>query len=157
MKSPTSSKIYEPICIVLDLKNFFESQPLYFTDRFMKPKRLERVNSLLREVIFEVIHKEVRNPHINTFITVTRVETSADLHYAKVFVSMIASEADKGKIVTALQSAAGFIAVHASEKVDLRYFPNLTFHLDTQLDEQLRIHKILSDIEKERLSRSEES
>ncbi len=122
----------------------------------MKPKRLERVNSLLKEVIFEVIHKEVRNPHITTFVTVTRVDTSADLHHARVFISLIATDAEKEKILAALQTAAGFIAVHASEKVELRYFPNLTFKLDTELEEQLRIHKILSDIEKERLSRSED-
>ena len=122
----------------------------------MKKNRLERVNSLLKEVIFEVIQKEVRNPHVTTFVTVTQVETSADLHHAKVSISIIGSDAEKSKILSALQSAAGFIAVHASEKVRLRYFPNLTFKLDTALEEHLRIQKILADIEKERLSRSEQ-
>lgn len=119
----------------------------------MKKNRLERINSLLKEVIFEVIQKEVRNPHVNTFVTVTRVETSADLHHAKVSISMIASHAEKEKILQALQSAAGFIAVHASKKVELRYFPQLTFKLDTALEEHLRIQEILGKIEQERLSR----
>lgn len=123
----------------------------------MRPKRLERVNSLLKEVIFEVIHKEVRNPHINTFVTVTRVDTSADLHHAKVYISLIATDAEKAKILAALQTAAGFIAVHASEKVEMRYFPNLTFKLDTELEEHLRIQEILGKIEKERLSRNEDA
>lgn len=121
----------------------------------MKKQRLDRVNSLLKEVIWEVIQKEVRNPHINTFITVTKVETSADLHYAKVYISMIASDAEKEKVLLALQSAAGFIAVQASRKVELRYFPHLTFILDHSLEEHMRIEKILNNIEKERLSRPE--
>jgi ribosome-binding factor A len=122
----------------------------------VKKNRLNRINSLLKEVLFEVIQKEVRNPHVNTFITVTQVETSADLHHAKVYVSMIGSEAEKEKILAALQTAAGFIAVHAAKQVKMRYFPNLTFKLDKSADEYMKIDKILSDIEKERQSRPHE-
>jgi len=121
----------------------------------VKKNRLERVNSLLKEVIFEVIQKDVRNPHINTFVTVTKVETSPDLHHAKVSISLLCPDSEKPKIISALQSAAGFIAVHASKKVELRYFPQLTFRLDTALEEHLKIQEILGKIERERLSRSE--
>jgi len=121
----------------------------------MKKNRLERINSLLKEVIFEVIQKEVKNPHINTFVTVTNVDTSADLHHAKVSISLLCSESEKVKILAALQSAAGFIAVHASKKVQLRYFPSLTFKLDNSLDEFIRIQEILGKLEQERLSRPE--
>src|SRR5690348_7157636 len=112
----------------------------------MKKNRLSRVNSLLKEVIFEVIQKEVRNPHVNLFVTVTEVETSADLHHAKVFVSLIGTEAEKVKVLQALESAAGFIAVHASKKVELRYFPALTFRIDRSAEEHIRIQTILSDL-----------
>ncbi len=121
----------------------------------MKKQRLDRVNSLLKEVIVEVIQKDVRNPHINTFISVTKVDTSADLHHAKVFVSLIATDAEKEKVREALQSAAGFIAVHASKKAQLRYFPQLTFYIDKGLDDQMRIEKILGQIEQERVHRTE--
>jgi ribosome-binding factor A len=121
----------------------------------MKKNRLERINSLLKEVIFEVIQREVKNPHINTFITVTKVETSADLHHAKVSISLLCPDTEKSKVLAALQSAAGFIAVHASKKVELRYFPELTFKLDNSLDEFIHIQEILGKIEKERLSRPE--
>ncbi len=121
----------------------------------MKKNRLERINSLLKEVIFEVIQREVKNPHINTFITVTNVETSADLHHAKVSISLLCPDAEKPKVLAALQSAAGFIAVHASKKVELRYFPELTFKLDNSLDEFIRIQEILGKIEQERRSRPE--
>jgi ribosome-binding factor A len=121
----------------------------------MKKNRLARVNSLLKEVISEVIQKEVKNPHITTFISVTNVDTSADLHHAKVYVSMIATPEEKLKILDALQSAAGFIAVNSAKKVQIRYFPTLTFKLDETLDQQIRINQIISDIEQERKSREE--
>ena len=122
----------------------------------MKKNRLSRINSLLKEVLFEVIQKEVRNPHVNTFVTVTQVETSADLHHAKVYISLIGTDLEKEKVLSALETAAGFIAVHAAKKVKLRYFPNLTFKLDKSADEYMKIQKILTDIEKERLSRPHE-
>ncbi len=119
----------------------------------MKTNRIARVNSLLKEVLFEVIQKEVRNPHVNAFISISEVDTSKDLHYATVFVSLIGTPAEKRAVLDALQSAAGFIAVQASRKVTLHYFPELVFKLDTSLDEQMKIQDILQKIEAERLSR----
>jgi len=119
----------------------------------MKKQRLDRVNSLLKEVISEAIHKDVSNPHVTSFVTVTRVETSADLHRAKVFVSILAPANEKEKILSALQISSGFIAVTASKKVQLRYFPHLIFILDTAIDKYMKIENILQKVEKERLSR----
>jgi ribosome-binding factor A len=121
----------------------------------VKKNRLQRINSLLKEVISEVIQKDVQNPHITTFVAITAVDTSADLHHAKVSVSLIGSDLEKTKIIAALQTAAGFIAVNAAKKVKLRYFPNLTFKLDNSAEEFMKIQNILSQIEKERLSRPE--
>lgn len=121
----------------------------------MKKNRLSRINSLLKEVISEVIQKEVQNPHVNTFVAVTEVDTSADLHHAKVSISLIGTDAEKAKVISALQTAAGFIAVNAAKKVKLRYFPNLTFKLDNSAEEFMKIQSILTAIEKERLSRPE--
>lgn len=119
----------------------------------MKKNRLERINSLLKEVIFDVIQKQVKNPHVNLFVSVTRVDTSADLYHAKVYISLIGTDAEKEKVLAALQNAAGFIAVQASRQVEIRHFPSLTFRLDNAAEEHFKIEKILTDIEKERLSR----
>lgn len=121
----------------------------------MKGKRLERLGSLLQEVISEVINKDVRNPNVAHFVSITRVEISADLHYAKVYITVLGSDLEKKKTLEALQSAAGFIAVHASKKMVIRHFPALTFKLDTSLDEHMRIEKILDEIHQERSSRSD--
>lgn len=119
----------------------------------MKSRRLDRINSLLREVIYEVIRGDVKNPHVNLFVSVTKVDTSADLHHAKVYVSLIGTQAEKEKVLHALESAAGFIAVHASKKVDIRHFPELTFRIDTSADEHSKIEEILSSLREEREKR----
>ena len=114
----------------------------------MSKYRAARLNSLLKEVITEVIHKNVKNPHVNEMITVTRVDITKDLRQAKVFISVIGSKEQKQETLQALQSAAGFIAVTASKKVVLRYFPVLTFYLDDSLDKHMRIEELLKQVSK---------
>lgn len=116
----------------------------------MKVERTDRLNSNLKEVISEVVRREVRNPHVNELVTITRVDITKDLHYAKVYVSVIGTPEIKKETIAALNSAAGFIAVHASKKVVMRYFPNLTFKLDDSADKHLRIQSLLSEITEER-------
>lgn len=119
----------------------------------MPINRTDRLNSLLKEVISEVIQKDVRNPHLNKFVTVTRVDITKDLRHAKVYISIIGTDEQKKESIAALQSAAGFIAVNSSKKVTMRYFPELTFILDDSVDKHMRIQKLLGEISAERDSR----
>jgi len=119
----------------------------------MAKNRTARLNSLLKEVISEVIHRDVRNPHVHSLISVTSVDITKDLQHAKVYISIIGSPKEKEETIEALQSAAGFIAVQSSKKVVMRYFPALTFKLDTTVEQQMRIDAVLSQIKKEKDAR----
>ncbi len=119
----------------------------------MVKNRVARLNSLLKEVISEVIHRDVRNPHVNQFVSVTSVDITSDLQHAKVHISVIGTPKEKEETILALQSAAGFIAIQSSKKVVMRYFPTLTFKLDTSVDQQMRIDSLLGQIKDEQKSR----
>ena len=119
----------------------------------MQTRRIQRVNSLLREVIAEVIQRELKNPNLPSFVSISRVEVSRDLQHAKIFVSVIGEDAIKAKAVRILKSSAGFIASSASKKVRLRYFPELVFILDDTVDKQMKINDLISSIEEERNGR----
>lgn len=119
----------------------------------MAVQRTDRLNSLLKEVISEVIKRDVRNPHVTELVTVTRVQISKDLRHAKVYISVIGTDPQKTETIAALTSAAGFIAVNSSQKVTMRYFPELTFKLDDSVDKHMRIEELLGKISKERESR----
>jgi ribosome-binding factor A len=116
-------------------------------------RRVQRLNSLLKQVISDVIRKEVKNPHLPKLITITHVEITKDLRHAKVYFSVIGDEAAKQEARQTLQSAAGFIGVQASKEVMMRYFPELTFVLDDTVDKQIHIEKLIYQIEKERQAR----
>ncbi len=116
-------------------------------------KRIIRLNSLLKEVISEVIRKEVRDPRLGDLITVTSVDMTNDLHHAKVYISVIGTPEQKKQSIEALQSAAGFIGVHASKKVVMRFFPSLTFKLDESVDTYMAIDSLLVKIQEEQKTR----
>ncbi|MBI5346039.1 MAG: 30S ribosome-binding factor RbfA [Chlamydiae bacterium] len=116
--------------------------------------REKRLNSLLKEVISEVIMQDVRNPNIAKFISVTQVDITKDLMSAKVYISILGTLEEKNKTIAALNSAAGFIGIIASKKVVMRHFPSLVFKLDSSVDEHLKIDKILQEIEQKKIKRS---
>jgi ribosome-binding factor A len=122
----------------------------------MTVKRTDRLNSLLREVLSEVIRKDVKNPHIHELLTITAVEISKDLQNAKVYISVIGTDSDKKTTVSALNSAAGYIAVVASKKVVMRYFPHLTFYIDNSAEKQDQINILLQQINTDKQLRKPE-
>lgn len=120
----------------------------------MAKQRTSRLNSLLKEVISDIIRRDVRNPRVNELVTVTRVDISKDLHHAKVYISVIGTPEQKEETLAALQSAAGFIAVQSSREVVMRYFPALTFKLDDSVEKHMRIEELLGKIASEKDHRS---
>ena len=109
-------------------------------------KRKYRVDSLLKEVISEVIRFDVKNPNIHELFTVTQVDVAKDLRSAVVYISIIASDSEKAVTMKALKSASGFIGMSAAKKVTLRYFPQLTFKLDDSVEKHMKIDRLLQEI-----------
>ena len=60
--------------------------------------RIEQVNKLLRRSLSDLLQRQIKDPRLDTFVTVTEVSTSTDLRHAKVFVSHLGSEAEKQEI-----------------------------------------------------------
>lgn len=113
-------------------------------------KRTDRLNALLQQVLADVIRDEVKNPHLPRFVSIMSVDITNDLHHAKVFISVIGDAAARQKAVDVLNEAAGFIAQKASKLVVMRFFPQLTFHMDDSVDKHCRIGELLAKIEEER-------
>ncbi|HXF28437.1 MAG TPA: 30S ribosome-binding factor RbfA [Chlamydiales bacterium] len=119
-------------------------------------RRTPRLNSLLKEVISEVIHRDIHhNKYINEFVTITRVDITEDLAFAKVFVSVLGKGTDtnKKRVIEELNHLSRSIAHAAMKKVVMRLFPVLTFELDTSIDKEIHMEELLSKISKERAAR----
>jgi ribosome-binding factor A len=108
--------------------------------------RIERVNSLIRQEISELLQRQVKDPRLGNFVTVTEVITSADLKHAKVFVSRISSAEEKQEVLSALVSASGFFRRELAKRLKLRYTPELSFHWDDSIERGDRIQQLINKV-----------
>ena len=109
--------------------------------------KLERLGNIFVEAISKVIHEEVKDDDIK-FVTITAVDISSDLSYAKVyFTNLIDSEREK--VTKALNRASSFIRGKLFDIVDIRKMPELTFVYDESIEYGNKIEKIIESINKE--------
>lgn len=112
-------------------------------------QRKQRVEHGLRDVLTELIARDVRDPQVRaaTLITITRVELNIDLSVATVYVSIIGDEATAGGALAGLARAAGFLRGPAGRKLNLQHAPELRFRRDVSLDMTEKLAAIVRDDE----------
>lgn len=110
--------------------------------------RYEKVKAELLREISLVIHDQMKDPRLG-FVTVTKIELSQDLRYAKVFFSVLGGVSDYQRTREALDSALGFIRRVVAERVNLKFAPEISFQEDHSSEYSVRIQQILDEIKSE--------
>lgn len=119
--------------------------------------RTQRVAQEMQKEIAIILQREIKDPRVG-MATVSGVEVSRDLAYAKVFVTFLNdNEPQQIKTgVSALQDASGFIRSLLGKAMRLRVVPELTFSYDNSLVEGMRMSNLVSQVvQKDRARRSE--
>src|SRR5271157_3280353 len=111
--------------------------------------RVERLNSFLRQEISDIVQRYVKDPRLGTFVSVTAVEISKDMRYAKVFISRYGTDLEKADTIKALESASGYIRHELGERMKTRRIPELNFRLDNTIEKAAKVMKIIKDISTE--------
>lgn len=111
--------------------------------------RLNRINDEIMQEVAIIIRGELKDPRISTITSVTSVETSSDLKYCKIFVSILGDEKQKNEVLNGLDNSRGFIRKELARRINLRNTPELKFELDTSLDYSMKIEGLLDSIKKE--------
>ena len=101
----------------------------------------ERIASLIRKNIAEIIQFDLKNPHLG-FVTIPEVKVSNDFSYAKVYVSFIKEEDIKSGMEV-LEHSKGFIRSELASKMDIRRIPGISFVLDEGYKKEARIEELL--------------
>ncbi|MDH3628461.1 MAG: 30S ribosome-binding factor RbfA [Acidobacteriota bacterium] len=109
----------------------------------MNQKRTLRVGDRVRETLAQAIREEVRDPRIG-FVTITEVELSSDLRYARVFVSMLGEEMEER--LTILRRATPFLRKTLAAQAGLRFTPELRFELDPTAGTADRMERIFEEL-----------
>ena len=106
----------------------------------------ERIATLIRKNIAEIIQFELKNPHLG-FVSIPEVRVSKDFSYAKVYVSFI-NENEVKEGLEVLEHSKGFIRSTLAKKMDTRRVPELSFVLDEGYKKEERISEILNSLKK---------
>lgn len=114
-----------------------------------KNNRMTRVNDEITRELANIIRGELKDPRIGVLTSVLRVETTQDLKYCKVFISVLGNDEEKANVMKGLKSASGFIRHLLAEKINLRITPELTFKLDDSVEYGIKMSKLIEKISSE--------
>jgi ribosome-binding factor A len=106
--------------------------------------RMRRVNEAVREVVSEGLG-DLKDPRIG-FVTVTGVETSPDLRHARVFVSVLGSEAKRRRTLAGLTAAHGVLQARLARQLRMKRTPQLAFEYDPTVERGVRMTQLIDEL-----------
>lgn len=112
----------------------------------MNIKRVNRISEEVKKVVSELIYNSIKDPRVSLMTTITKVEVTRDLRYARIFVSVLGNQEEKNNTIIGLQSAKGFIRKEIGSKIDLRYVPEPIFHLDESIEQGIYMSKLIEEV-----------
>ena len=113
----------------------------------MASNRIGRINEEIQRELADLL-RELKDPRVQkTMLSITRVETTPDLRYAKVYVSLLDKEYTK-ETLAGLKSSSGYLRRELGRSLQLRYTPELQFIADDSIAYGAHILEVLRDPEK---------
>lgn len=112
--------------------------------------KLERVDNEIQKALNQILSQELKDQRLSgKILSVTEVNTTKDLKYAKVFVSIMPDEGKK-ETIKVLNAASAFIRSLLFERLNIRLVPTLTFYADNSMEHGMKIDAIIRQINKEK-------
>lgn len=112
----------------------------------MASTRQQKVSKMLREELSLIIRRDINDPRLG-FISITEVEMTHDFHTAHIYISAYGTEEEQTNSMQVLERAAGFLRGGIGRSLDMRFTPELCFHLDTSLARGARVFELLNKID----------
>jgi ribosome-binding factor A len=109
-------------------------------------RRADRVAEAIREEVATFLAEGVKDPRVVGFVTVTGVEVTQDLRHARVFVSVMGTDAERAATFQGLESLAGHLRPLVARRLRLRFAPELEFKADPTVERASRIETLLAQI-----------
>ena len=110
----------------------------------MSQRRANRLGGQIREEIAKMVATDMKDPRLG-FITVTRVDLTSDLRYARVYVSALGEGKGGGASLEVLKGAAGFVRREIGRRLRIRFSPEIDFRHDPGLEATERVARLLAE------------
>lgn len=112
----------------------------------MSATRMGRINEEIQRELSSLI-RTVKDPRVTGMISVTAVDTTADLKYAKVYISLL-DKTNAKEVLRGLRSASGYLRRELGRALNLRATPELEFIHDDSIDKGAHILELLRGLDK---------
>ena len=112
----------------------------------MRKDRISAIQSEFKRVLSDIIKNEMKDPRISEMASVTHVELSRDLKYAKAYISIYDTEKLKKSTIETLTHAEHFIKNEVGTRMRLRRLPEIRFILDTSIEYSSKISELLKKV-----------
>jgi len=109
-------------------------------------RRPDRVAEAIREEVARFLAEGVKDPRVTGLVTVTAVDVTRDLRHARIFVSIMGTDAEKATTQEGLHSVATHLRSRVARSLQLRNAPELEFVLDASIAHAARIESLLAQI-----------
>ncbi len=109
----------------------------------MASNRMGRINEEIQKELSSLI-RTVKDPRVGGMISVTAVQATPDLKFAKIFISVL-DKSDCAEVLKGLKSASGYLRRELGRNLNLRYTPELHFVQDDSIDQGTHILNLLRD------------
>jgi ribosome-binding factor A len=106
--------------------------------------RMRRVNESVRQVLSEAIG-QLKDPRIG-FVTITGVQTSADLRHARVYLSVLGAERKRVQTLAGLEAARSLLQAQLGRELHMKRTPQLAFEYDPSVERGVRMTKLIDEL-----------
>lgn len=122
----------------------------------MNNKRINRISEEVKKVVSQLLYNGLKDPRIKEMTSITRVEVTRDLSYAKIYVSVLGDENEKKETIEGLNSAKGYIRKEIGSNIDLRHSPEPVFYLDQSIEQGIYMSKLIDSVSKKDKDKEDE-
>lgn len=112
--------------------------------------RIERISEEVKRELSQMIRDEIKDPRVKGLISITHVDVTNDLRYAKVFVSILAEGGEQQSAFKALENASGYLRTELCRRLNLRYTPELILKLDESIAYGSKINEIIAGFQQDK-------
>jgi len=111
-----------------------------------------RINEEIKKEVSNTIQNKIKDPRKSAMVSVTKVDTTKDLSYTKIYVSVFGSEISKKETIQALKSSTGLMRKEIGAHVKLRHVPQVLIEVDETIERAIHLEGIFHQIkEKEKV------
>jgi len=110
-------------------------------------KRTDKMAQLIQQELSRIIQREVRDPRLPKWVTLSRVVVSPDLSHAKIFITVLGEKEDAEQALAVLNHASAYLRSSLSQSINLRVTPELHFIYDEVLEKANHLSRLISELD----------